>query len=52
MSGDDHRCAWRERAEALEVELAQLRAEHARTVEQLAAVQTTIEKLQRHVFGK
>jgi transposase len=52
VSGDDHRCAWRERAEALEVELDQLRAAHAKTVEQLAAVQATIEKLQRHVFGK
>jgi transposase len=52
MGGDDHRCEWRERAEALGVELDQLRAEHAQTVEQLAAVQSTIEKLQRHVFGK
>ena len=52
MGGDDHRCEWRERAEALQVELDQLRADHAQTVEQLAAVQSTIEKLQRHVFGK
>jgi transposase len=52
MGGDDHRCAWRERAETLEVEIEKLRAEHAETVEQLTAVQSTIEKLQRHVFGK
>ena len=52
MDGDDHRCAWREQAEALGVELSQLRAEHTQTVEQLADVQSTIEKLQRHVFGK
>jgi transposase len=52
VSGDDHRCTWREQAEALQVELDRLGAEHAETVEQLAAVQSTIEKLQRHVFGK
>jgi transposase len=52
MGSGDHRCEWRERAESLEGELAQLRTEHAQTIEQLAAVQSTIEKLQRHVFGK
>jgi transposase len=38
MGGDDHRCEWRERAEALEARLAQLEA--------------SIEKLQRHQFGR
>jgi transposase len=38
MGGDDHRCEWRDRAEALEARLAQLEA--------------TIEKLQRHEFGR
>lgn len=37
MGGDDHRCEWRERAEALEARLAQSEA--------------TLEKLQRHQFG-
>jgi transposase len=37
MGGDDHRCEWRERAEALESRLAQ--------------VEATLEKLQRHQFG-
>jgi transposase len=37
MGGDDHRCEWRDRAEALEVRLAQ--------------VEATLEKLQRHQFG-
>jgi transposase len=37
MGGDDHRCEWRERAEALEARLAQIEA--------------TLEKLQRHQFG-
>jgi transposase len=45
MESGDHRCEWRERAEALEAELAATKAD-------LAAVQSTIEKLQRHVFGK
>jgi transposase len=38
MGGDDHRCEWRERAEALEARLAQ--------------VEATLEKLQRHQFGQ
>jgi transposase len=37
MGSDDHRCEWRERAEALEARLAQIEA--------------TLEKLQRHQFG-
>jgi transposase len=37
MGGDDHRCEWRDRAEALEARLAQ--------------VEATLEKLQRHQFG-
>jgi transposase len=38
MGGDDHRCEWRERAEALEARVAQLEA--------------SLEKLQRHQFGR
>ena len=38
MGGDDHRCEWRDEAEALRAEVAELRAQFA--------------KLQRHVFGK
>ena len=38
MGGDDHRCEWRERAEALEARIAQLEA--------------SLEKLQRHQFGR
>jgi transposase len=38
MGGDDHRCEWREKAEALEARLTQ--------------VEATLEKLQRHQFGK
>src|SRR5512134_3360568 len=56
---DDHRCAWRDRAEALEAELVQARAQLGEATgavaamrEQLTAVQATVEKLQRHVFGK
>ena len=52
MGGDDHRCEWRTRAEALEAELERLTNEHRKTVEQLGAIQETVEKLQRHVFGK
>ena len=43
--GDEHRCEWRDRAEALEAELRQMR-------EQFAAMQGTLAKLQRHVFGQ
>jgi transposase len=45
MGGEDHRCEWRERAEALEAELGDMRA-------QFAAMHGTLEKLQRHVFGR
>jgi transposase len=38
MGGEDHRCEWRDRAEALETRVAQLEASFA--------------KLQRHTFGK
>ncbi len=38
MGGDDHRCEWRDEAEALRTEVAELRDRFA--------------KLQRHVFGK
>jgi transposase len=52
MGGGDHRCEWRDRAEALEAELGRTRVEMAEQGEKLAAVVTTLEKLQRHVFGK
>jgi transposase len=45
MGGDDHRCQWRERAETLAAELRDVRGE-------LASMKGTLEKLQRHVFGK
>lgn len=45
MGDGDHRCEWRDRAEQLESELGQMR-------EQFEAMQGTLEKLQRHVFGK
>jgi transposase len=48
MGGEDPRCEgceWRERATALEAELAQMR-------EMFAQVQGTLGKLQRHVFGQ
>jgi transposase len=38
MGGDDHRCEWRDRAEALETRIAHLEA--------------SLEKLQRHQFGR
>lgn len=52
MGGSDHRCEWRDRAEAIEAELAQSRSEMAEQGEKLATVIGTLEKLQRHVFGK
>ena len=45
MGGEEHRCEWRDRAEALEAELRDVR-------QQFAAMQGTLEKLQRHVFGQ
>jgi transposase len=45
MGGDDHRCEWRDKAEKLEAELRDVRGE-------LASMQGTLEKLQRHVFGQ
>jgi len=54
--GDDHRCEWRERAESLQAELDRTRAELTRSnsemAEKLAGMAATLEKLQRHVFGK
>jgi transposase len=52
MGGDDHRCVWRERVEVLEAELASTRADAAEKASRLAALEATVEKLQRHVFGK
>jgi len=45
MGGDDHRCQWRDQAEQLQAEVADLRG-------QLVSVHATLEKLQRHVFGR
>jgi transposase len=45
MGGDDHRCEWRDRAEALEAELGDTRS-------QMVAMQGTLEKLQRQMFGQ
>ena len=57
--GPDHRCEWRDRAEALQLELDKTRvqltnalADVALLREQLGTVQATLEKLQRHVFGQ
>lgn len=52
MGGDDHRCEWRERAEGLQVQLDQANATVATLTEKLTAVEGTLEKLQRHVFGQ
>jgi len=52
MGGDDHRCQWRDRAEALAVEVGKLEAEVADVRGQLVSMQGTLEKLQRHVFGR
>lgn len=52
---EEHHCEWRERAETAErlaVELTAARATIAEQAEQIAAIQATVEKLQRHVFGK
>lgn len=45
MGDGEHRCEWRDKAEKLEAEVRDLRGE-------LASMQGTLEKLQRHVFGK
>jgi transposase len=45
MGGDEHRCEWRDKAESLEAEVAGLRAT-------VVAMEGTLSKLQRHVFGK
>jgi transposase len=66
MGGEDHRCEWRERAEDLAAQLdaahttisaqAQVIEKQAESLskltEQFTSVQATVEKLQRHVFGK
>ena len=41
MGGEDHRCEWRDKAEKLEAELRDVRGE-------MASMQGTLEKLQRH----
>ena len=52
MGGADHRCEWRDRAEALETRLASMTAQLGDATVALAAMQSTVEKLQRHVFGR
>lgn len=66
MGGEHHRCAWRDEAERLGAELTAAHktiAAQAETIrqqadaltkqgEQLTQIQATVEKLQRHVFGK
>jgi len=66
MGGDDHRCEWRDRAEALEAQLGQTEAQLTRATvelneattaiasmsERMTAMQGTLEKFQRHVFGQ
>jgi transposase len=65
MSGEEHRCEWRDEVERLKADVAyaasaleaaeeKLRAkdeELAKLREHIASVQTSLEKLQRHVFG-
>jgi transposase len=45
MGGEDHRCEWRDRAEALETEVSELRSV-------VREMRGSLAKLQRHVFGK
>ena len=45
MGHDDHACEWKDEAERLAAELAATR-------EEMAGLAATLEKLQRHVFGK
>src|SRR5512137_328415 len=54
MGGSDgeHRCEWRERAERREAELAQANGQLAEMGEKVAGMAATLEKLQRHLFGK
>jgi transposase len=66
MGSGEHRCEWRDQAEALAVELSQTKEQLARTTaelteataaitslsEQFAVVKGSLEKLQRHVFGQ
>lgn len=58
-SSDDHHCEWRDRAEALAVQLTATTAELAKARGMLAALeerltqlQGVVEKLQRHAFGQ
>ena len=52
MGGGEHRCEWRDQVESLTTQLAQTNSELGVAKETLAAMQGTLEKLQRHVFGK
>jgi transposase len=59
MGGGDHHCEWRDQVPVLQAALAAANAriaEQDRTiatlVEQLTSMRATVEKLQRHVFGK
>jgi len=59
MGGDDHRCEWREKADRLETLLSSATTrlgEATDTItalsERVSTLQSTVEKLQRHVFGQ
>jgi transposase len=50
--GDEHRCEWRDRAEALQIQLDQANEVIGAMQEQITGLQGSLEKLQRHVFGQ
>jgi len=52
MGGEDHRCEWRARAEALERDLAAERVKTSALTDRLTQLESSFEKLQRHVFGQ
>jgi transposase len=59
IGGDDHPCEWRESGERLEgqlettlAELTSTRAEPSTMGEKVAGLTVSLEKLQRHVFGR
>jgi len=52
MGGGEHHCEWRDQVESLTTQLAQTNSELGAAKETLAAMQGTLEKLQRHVFGR
>jgi transposase len=52
MGGGDHQCEWREMAESLGAELGTASSSLAAMTERVAALEATLTKLQRHVFGQ